>query len=313
MTFYDGIYPFYNHDRKPSVFDVQCMIIIIVFVVFALTLFVILPGIRGRARISWACRILTSLFIGTVIVVVNFTSDWEVGSVSATTTYKSFSNAVVNAEIGLQVGLNGVNITLKGNPIQQINETINYNEEFVWSFGSDYNQYYNDGLKKGLPNPILYVAEKFTQFNPCGMLFQYRISGHYASACMWVAFCSWIVCNILFSMPSFIYGAYMILVTSAFMIFSIISFATVRNIEFCNIHFGAETLKMEFGASFWISLATGLLCFVVGTTLIVLNFCAPNKLKIFFNMIEEDEEEQQEEIYINKYTRDSMSKDVPEV
>lgn len=29
-------------------------------------------------------------------------------------TYKSFSNAVVNAEIGLHVGLYGINVTLKG-------------------------------------------------------------------------------------------------------------------------------------------------------------------------------------------------------
>lgn len=29
-------------------------------------------------------------------------------------TYKSFSNAMVNAEIGLHVGLYGINVTLKG-------------------------------------------------------------------------------------------------------------------------------------------------------------------------------------------------------
>lgn len=29
-------------------------------------------------------------------------------------TYKSFSNAVVNADIGLHVGLYGINVTLKG-------------------------------------------------------------------------------------------------------------------------------------------------------------------------------------------------------
>ncbi|KAE8617504.1 hypothetical protein XENTR_v10009096 [Xenopus tropicalis] len=301
MTFYDGQYPFYPHERKPWVFNVQCIIIIIVFLVFALSFIVILPGIRGRGRISWACRIITSLFIGTVIVAVNFTSDWEVGSVSATTTYKSFSNAVVNADIGLRVGLNGINVTLKGNPIHQINETINYNEEFAWSFGSDYNQYYDDGLKKGLPNPILYVAEKFTQYNPCGMFAQYRISGHYASACMWVAFCSWIICNILFSMPSFIYGAYMILVTAAFIIFSLISFSTVRNVSFCNIQFGTDVLKTEFGPSFWLTLATGLLCFFIGITFIVLDRCVPEKLKVFFNMIEEDEEEYYPELYVNEY------------
>ncbi|MEE6514348.1 hypothetical protein FKM82_022380 [Ascaphus truei] len=144
-----------------------------------------------------------------------------------------------------------------GNPIHQINETINYNEQFVWSLGMDYNEYYNEGLKRGLPNPILYVAEKFAHFSPCGFFTQYRISGHYASACMWVAFCSWIACNVLFFMPVFIYGAYMILVTASFITFSLISFLTVRNVPVCDIKFGTASLKTDFGGSFWLSAVTG--------------------------------------------------------
>ncbi|CAJ0946414.1 unnamed protein product [Ranitomeya imitator] len=145
----------------------------------------VLSWAQSSRRLSWTFRIIISLFIGVVTVVVNFTTDWEIGSVNAVTTYKSFSNSTVNADIGVRVGLSGVNITLKGIPIHQINETIDYNEQFLWSFGSHFNDYYNDGLKRGLPNPILYVAEKFTQYDPCGMFNQYRISGHYASACMW--------------------------------------------------------------------------------------------------------------------------------
>ncbi|XP_069621905.1 dual oxidase maturation factor 2 isoform X2 [Ranitomeya imitator] len=256
MTFYDGVFPFYPHERREWVFPVDIIIVIVVFLVFVSAFILIIPGIRGKARLSWTFRIIISLFIGVVTVVVNFTTDWEIGSVNAVTTYKSFSNSTVNADIGVRVGLSGVNITLKGIPIHQINETIDYNEQFLWSFGSHFNDYYNDGLKRGLPNPILYVAEKFTQYDPCGMFNQYRISGHYASACMWVAFCSWTICNILFSMSVLIYGAYMIIVTSAFMFFSLLSFSTVRNVSFCNINFGSESLKTTFGGSFWLTLAT---------------------------------------------------------
>ncbi|XP_063782344.1 dual oxidase maturation factor 2 [Pseudophryne corroboree] len=304
MTFYDGVFPFYPHERQTWVFCVDYIIVIIVFLVFALAFILIIPGIRGRVRISWACRVIISLFIGAVTVAVNFTTDWEVGSVDTTTTYKSFSDVTVNASIGVQVGFNGVNITLKGNPIHQINETIDYNEQFLWSFGSNFNEYYNDGLKKGLPNPILYVAEKFTQYDPCGLFAQYRISGHYASACMWVAFCSWIISNILFSMPVFIYGAYMILVTAAFIILSLISYSTVRNATFCNIQLGSESLKTQYGASFWLSLATGLICFIIGITLLLLHWCVPEKLKLIFNTIEEDEEDEEDsatEQYINQH------------
>ena len=45
---------------------------------------------------------------------LNFTNDWAEARMTTTATYKSFSNAVVNAEIGLHVGLYGINVTLKG-------------------------------------------------------------------------------------------------------------------------------------------------------------------------------------------------------
>lgn len=48
------------------------------------------------------------------VTALNFTSDWAEGRLKANTTYKSFSNIVVNAEVGLHVGLYGINITLRG-------------------------------------------------------------------------------------------------------------------------------------------------------------------------------------------------------
>uniref|UniRef100_A0A8C5M4X4 Dual oxidase maturation factor 1 n=1 Tax=Leptobrachium leishanense TaxID=445787 RepID=A0A8C5M4X4_9ANUR len=242
MAFYDGIFPFYSSEKLPFVLDMDAIIIIYVFLVFGLAFLLVVLGIRGKARIFWSLRVLISLFIGAVTVGVNFTGDWEVGLVNATTTYKSFSNSVVEADIGLNVGLQRINITLKGNPVHQINQTINYNEQFLWNFGEDANDYYNEGLKSGLPNPILYISEKFFQHNPCALYTQYRLYGHYASACMWVAFCSWIICNILFSMSVFIYGAYMILVTASFFIFSLLSFYTIKYVPLCDIKFGAESM-----------------------------------------------------------------------
>lgn len=70
-----------------------------------------------------------------------------------------------------------------GNPVVQLNETIDYNEMFSWHDAID--EEYEDALEKGLPNPILYIAEKFTLSSPCGLIFQYRYSGRYASATLW--------------------------------------------------------------------------------------------------------------------------------
>ncbi|XP_040536001.1 dual oxidase maturation factor 2 isoform X2 [Gallus gallus] len=246
-------------------------------------------------------RALFSLMVGVVIVVVQFTGDWESGWVTANTSYKSFSCAVVNVDIGLHVGLAGVNITLVGNPVNQVNETINYNEHFAWSFDADYDHSYGEGLEKGLPSPILYVAEKFTTQSPCNVHRQYRISSHYASASLWVAFCTWLISNMLFSTPVLVYGGYMILFTGAFMIFSLLSFSTVRNSLVCPIQFGTTSLWISYGGSFWLTLAVGLLCFVAGIAVVALHYFNPELLKTFFDLHENKAEDYREmtEVYVN--------------
>ncbi|CAM5144361.1 unnamed protein product [Eretmochelys imbricata] len=290
MTLFDGVYPFYPQPRKAFAFDVSSIIVIAVFLSLALSFLLILPGIRGRARLYWLLRVILSLFIGAVIVAVQFTGDWETGQVTANTSYKSFSRTMVNADIGLHIGLGGVNVTLVGKPVNQINETINYNEHFAWRFGENYDEIYEEGLVKGLPSPILYVAEKFSRQSPCGVYIQYRISGHYTSATLWVAFCAWLISNMLFSMPVLVYGGYMILVTGAFMIFSLLSFSTVRNSPMCAIQFGPASLQTVYGASFWLTLATSLLCFLIGVVVVVLHYFRPKALKAFFDRSEDEEE-----------------------
>ncbi|XP_005017290.3 dual oxidase maturation factor 2 [Anas platyrhynchos] len=301
MTLFNGIYPFYLQQRKHFVFDVSTIIVIIVFLTFAATFLLIIPGIRGRARLYWIFRVLLSLVVGVVIVAVQFTGDWESGWVTANTSYKSFSSVMVKADIGLHVGLAGVNVTLLGDPVNQVNETIDYNEHFAWSFDADYDHSYSEGLEKGLPSPILYVAEKFTTESPCNMHRQYRISGHYASATLWVAFCTWLISNMLFSMPVLIYGGYMVLTTGAFMIFSLLSFSTVRNSLICPIQFGTASLLIDYGGSFWLTLVIGLLCFVAGIAIVVLHYFNPDLLKTFFDLHEVRTEDCQEmtEVYIN--------------
>ncbi|XP_074862858.1 dual oxidase maturation factor 2 [Carettochelys insculpta] len=290
MTLFDGVYNFYPQARKAFAFDVPSLIVIVVFLSLALSFLLILPGIRGRARLYWLLRVLLSLFIGAVIVAVQFTGDWETGWVTVNAPYKSFSSAVVNADVGLHIGLGGVNVTLVGNPVNQLNETISYNEHFPWYFGENYDQTYTNSLAKGLPSPILYVAEKFTQQSPCGVYSQYRISGHYASATMWVAFCAWLISNMLFSMPVLVYGGYMSLITGTFMIFSLLSFSTVRNSPMCAIQFGPASLQTVYGASFWLTLATSLLCFLIGVAVTVLHFFRPKALKAFFDLSEDKAE-----------------------
>ncbi|KFO80861.1 Dual oxidase maturation factor 2, partial [Cuculus canorus] len=300
---FNSVYPFYPQQSKAFVFNVATIIVIVVFLTFACTFLLIIPGIRGRARLYWTLRVLLSLFMGVVIVTVQFTGDWETGWVTANTSYKSFSHALVNADIGLHIGLAGVNVTLRGNPVNQVNETIDYNEYFSWSFDANYDHSYSEGLERGLPSPILYVAEKFTTQSPCDVHRQYRISGHYASATLWVAFCTWLISNMLFSMPVLVYGGYMLLVTGAFMIFSLLSFFSVRNTLVCPIQFGTTILHTNYGGSFWLTLAIGLLCFTAGIAVVALHYFNLELLKTFFDLHDNKVEEHQEmtEVYVNPH------------
>lgn len=58
-------------------------------------------------------------------------------------------------------------------------------------------------------------------------------------------------------MPVLIYGGYMLLVTGAFMIFSLLLFSTVRNSPMCLIQIGTRTLHVAYGGSFWLMVAIG--------------------------------------------------------
>uniref|UniRef100_A0A3Q1IQ23 Dual oxidase 2 n=1 Tax=Anabas testudineus TaxID=64144 RepID=A0A3Q1IQ23_ANATE len=227
-------------------------------------------------------RIIVSLFIGSVIVALNFTSDWAEARVTTNATYKSFSSAIVNADIGLHVGLYGINVTLKGNPLVQFNETIDYNEMFSWHDTME--EEYEEALEKGLPNPILYIAEKFTLSSPCGLIFQYRYSGRYASATLWTAFCCWMLTNILFSMPVILYAGYMMLATAAFIFFSMASFSTIMNVPQCIFSIGTDSFEAEYSHSFWLALATGVLCTIIGILVVMFDVMIPEKVKEAFSV-----------------------------
>ncbi|XP_061679108.1 dual oxidase maturation factor 1 [Syngnathoides biaculeatus] len=282
MTLFDNIYPFYHMRRTSFIFSGHLFTVIVCFVVLTLCLLLILPGIRGKSRLLWLFRILLSFYISAVIVALNFTNTWAEARMMTNTTYKSFSNALVNADIGLHVGLYGINVTLKGNPVVQLNETIDYNEMFSWS--DTIEQEYKEALAKGLPNPILYIAEKFTLSSPCGLIFHYRHSGQYASATLWTAFCCWMLANILLYMPVILYAGYMMLATAAFIFISTATFSSIMHASQCVFSIGAVSFEIEYSFSFWLALATGVLCTVVGVLVVIMNFMVPEKIKEAFSV-----------------------------
>nr|XP_051678381.1 dual oxidase maturation factor 1 isoform X3 [Oryctolagus cuniculus] len=217
-------------------------------------------------------------------------SEWSVGQISTNTTYKAFSSEWISADVGLQIGLGGVNITLTGTPVHQLNETISYNEELTWRLGEHYEEAYAKALEKGLPDPVLYLAEKFTPQSPCGLHYPYRQAGHYVSAMLWVAFLCWLLANVMLSMPALVYGGHMLLATGISQLLALLIFSTVTALSPpCPLRLGTAVLHTRHGPAFWITLTTGLLCVLLGLAMLVAHRMQPHRLKAFFNQSAEED------------------------
>jgi dual oxidase maturation factor 1 len=94
---------------------------------------------------------------------------------------------MIQARIGVHIGLVHVNITLTG--LSSENSTapdIDFNERFNWNQANEMGNSYKCALKRGLPYPILTVAEYFS-LGEEGFAWggQYRAAGYYASIWLW--------------------------------------------------------------------------------------------------------------------------------
>ena len=144
----------------------------------------------------WATlRVFVALFVGAVILVCNFGYEWYTDDVCVRTQYKGYINPPnieqeIQAEVGVHIGLRGFNITLheeafdscigEGDGEEYYNnrpfpgEIINYNEAFRWAdpwfqgrlgfgpFAGRVAQEFRAGEFRGMPYPILWIAEYFT-------------------------------------------------------------------------------------------------------------------------------------------------------
>lgn len=114
-------------------------------------------------------------------------SSWHVAQQNIVAPYKAFSREKLPARIGVHIGLMHVNITLSGLPVGNWSTPdIDFNERFNWNEANDMGNSYKKALKRGLPFPILTVAEYFS-LGQEGFAWggQYRAAGYYASIWLW--------------------------------------------------------------------------------------------------------------------------------
>ncbi|ESO84747.1 hypothetical protein LOTGIDRAFT_131685 [Lottia gigantea] len=262
----NGAPTFYEPNKTPFKADLVESGLIFCIVILLVSFLAILPGIRGKEKLFTFIRLMVSLYIGSVILLTNFAQTWEVASVHTETKYKAGTGKEITADITVDIGLRGINITLKGVPEQQLNETINYNEHFSWrwrqgrlGFAGRFSQEYRAAQFRGLPLPILWIAEYFT-FDGEGIRWgrHYRQAGWYSHIALWLAFPMWILANVLFFVL-LRYGAYFLGMTGMCMIGSNIIWASIRNFnDPLIIPFTDQNkLVFTFGPSYWVCLITG--------------------------------------------------------
>ncbi|XP_060567555.1 dual oxidase maturation factor 1-like isoform X2 [Ruditapes philippinarum] len=284
------------YDANPTAWQADILEsgLIFAFVILAVSFFVILPGIRGKEKIFTFIRVTLSLYIGAVIILTNWTYTWETAQIHTRTKYKAGTGHEIEAEIGVHMGLRGINITLKGTPEKQLNETINYNEHFSWEweqgrlgfgpFAGRFNREYREAQFRGLPLPILWIAEYFT-FDGEGIRWgrHYRQAGWYSHILMWLCFPLWVLTNILFFVL-LSYGANFLMLTGTCMIVANIIWATLRNPLELKIPWEDGIMEFSYGGSFYITLITGIFCVVSGIVIRLLDLRFPNALTTFFGV-----------------------------
>ncbi|XP_075677281.1 uncharacterized protein LOC113790114 isoform X2 [Dermatophagoides pteronyssinus] len=228
-------------------------------------------------RVSTFICVTTSLFIGAVILISNCGSNWHVAKGSIAGPYRAFSKEKIYANVGVYIGLDSVNITMKALPIHRHHEEINYNERFYWIGANQMKHEFQRALAKGLPFPILTISEYLSQdgegFN-WGR--HYRLAGYYTSISLWLAFASWILMNILLcAVPR--YGAYTMQLTGLLMLLSNLLYIMMIPGKPLRIPFEGSTLIFSYGWCFWLVFAAGLTAVFIGATVSIVDILFPNK------------------------------------
>lgn len=133
------LYTFSN--RTSVTYDVSIVAVCILFGTFFVAFIVIFPGVRkqvisrrlslfvrdliaaslpGRQRFTTFLTVTLSLFVGLVILVTRLGSAWHVSSTNIVAPYRSFSREKIPGMIGAYIGLNHVNVTLKGERLRSV-------------------------------------------------------------------------------------------------------------------------------------------------------------------------------------------------
>ncbi|XP_054285352.1 dual oxidase maturation factor 1 [Macrosteles quadrilineatus] len=271
----DGPVLYSYHNRTPVTGDLQVIIVYLIFATLYIAFLLIFPGIR-KERFATFVTVTLSLFVGNVIMVTRLESAWHVATTEVVSTYRAFSRELVHAELGAYIGLGHVNITLRAIS-DNSSEDIDYNERFSWLGSTEMGESYREALVRGVPFPILKVAEYFS-LGEEGFTWggQYRAAGYYGGIFLWAAFACWLLMNLLLVVVPR-YGAYAMTVTGALMLGSALAYHCLLPSTPLRVRFENDMeLVFHLGWCFYLVIIAGGLCLFVGLVIAGMDLMYPH-------------------------------------
>ncbi|XP_050300682.1 dual oxidase maturation factor 2 [Anthonomus grandis grandis] len=272
----DGGPTLYNFSNRTAVTgDVPVITFLVIFATLYVAFLIIFPGIR-KERFTTFCAVTLSLLVGATIMVSLFGSCWHIAEAPVVTTYRAFSNEKITASLGAYVGLKHVNITLQAISSANLSVDIDYNERFEWIDAYQMSESFRNALKRGLPFPILTVAEYFSVGQDgLGWGGQYRAAGYYAFIMLWTSFACWLLMNLmLIVVPR--YGA-LLMTTCGFLLLGTVCgyFGMIPENPLI-IHMDGTSIEFKFGWCFWLILISGSICLTAGVIITTIEIINPH-------------------------------------
>ncbi|CAK1551123.1 unnamed protein product [Leptosia nina] len=268
------------HNRTAVAADVPALALVLAAVTLYLAFLAIFPGVR-KERFSTFVIVTLSLFVGTVILVCKHGSSWHVaGARIARAAYRAFSAERLDCWLAIHVGLGHVNVTLTalswGN-ITTGDPGVDYNEQFQWEEAGAIQEWYRAGLLRGLPYPLLSVAEHFAvEHEGFEWGAKYRAAGYTTTTLLWTAFALWLVMNLLLVVVPR-YGAYAMTVLGVTLCAAAGGYWASLPMDPLVVRLDGAMLFFSMGWCFWLVLIAGCICLVVGLLIAALDLVWPHK------------------------------------
>ncbi|XP_022645736.1 dual oxidase maturation factor 1-like isoform X2 [Varroa jacobsoni] len=266
-------------NRTHVTVDTPELFICIAFATLFIAFLIIVPGIR-KERITTVLCVTVSLAVGASILTAIHGGGWHVAHASTNTYFKAFTDERLPAQLGVCIGLAAVNVTYAIAPESNYSTSIDvhFNERFHFTRPTSIQEEYKESLVKGLPYPILTVLDYLRQDSD-GFTWgrAYRKAGFWASYFLWWSFALWLLSNLLLcAVPR--YGAYLFSVTGLVMLVAVWIYAVLLpNTPLIIPMENGSFLKFDLGWCFYMVLVLGIVAFVVGTTMAVVDTLWPSR------------------------------------